>query len=62
MNYPSSPGPTRSSIGMVTKATTITEPYPAKVATEIIKMIMTKKDAFYISHGDESAKDTRIYQ
>lgn len=28
---------------------------------EIIKMIMTKKDTFYISHGEEGAKDTRIY-
>lgn len=51
MNYPSSSWPMRSSIGMITKATTITEPYPIKVATKIIKMVMAKKDSFHISHG-----------
>ena len=51
-----------SSIGMITKATAITEPYPIEVTTKIIKMIMTKQDGFYISHRDEGTKDTGIYR
>jgi hypothetical protein len=51
-----------SSIGMITKATTITEPDPIEIATKIIKMVVTQKDRFYISHGDKGPKDTRMYR
>jgi hypothetical protein len=51
-----------SSIGMITEATTITEPNPIEVATKIIQVVVTKKDGFYISHGDKGPKDTRIYR
>ena len=51
-----------SSIGMIAEATTITEPNPIEVATKIIQMVVTKKDGFYISHGDKGPKNTRIYR
>jgi hypothetical protein len=47
---------------MITEATTITEPNPIEVATKTIQMVVTKKDDFYISHGDKGPRNTRIYR
>ena len=49
-DYPCSPRPTDSSIPVVTKTSSITEPYTIYFATEVIKMIVADEYCFHISH------------
>jgi hypothetical protein len=46
---------------MVAEATAITEPYPVKVAAEIVEVVVAEKHSFYVSHRGKGAKDAGVY-
>lgn len=46
---------------MVSKATTITEPYAIQVSTEVIGVIVAYEHGLHVSHGDKGLQDPRLH-
>ena len=56
-----SPRPTRHSISMISKTSTITEPYTIQIPTKIIQVVMSYENSFHILQRNQCFQDSRIH-